>query len=72
MHVYQRNRKNSMQGHGTRVIVCLVRHSLRNIPAVSVNHISGMGRINAVAFLEIGNLLSAALLSPVPSAPQIG
>ena len=35
MHVYQRNRKNSMQGHGTRVIVCLVRLSLRNVPAVS-------------------------------------
>lgn len=42
MHVYQRNRKNPMQGHGARVIVCLVRHSLRNIPAVSANHVSGM------------------------------
>ena len=42
MHVYQRNRKNSMQGHGTRVSVCFVRHSLRNIPAVSVSHVSGM------------------------------
>ena len=42
MHVYQRNRKNSMQGHCTRVIVCLVRHSLRNIPALNVNHVSGI------------------------------